>query len=393
MRCSAGMSSASASSGVSGVSETISSTSWPSGSWKTSDCGEVGIQPQQLAVRLVGDQAVHPVLERVVGRDAQDHAVDVAVAGDAGRRLVELEEGDDAARVALLVAEVGVVAERRLEVQRVLDEPEPHDPAPEVHVGVTSRVTPVKWCGPLSGCFMRSPPRRSAPRKFAQSKFDVNTAARMTLTAPRTIAGQVAERLKAEILAGERAAGTPAAPGRDRRSASASARRRCARRWRRCSAKGSCGCTRSAAPSSSCRASTTCATTTRSAPRWSRWPPPRPRSASSPRGRAPLEALLDEMREAPPGGALHRAQPALPHRRSTSTRAAPQLVAMIAGLRDASSAYLHIYRAADGLPGRPASTPSTARSSPRAWRAIPQRAAAATREHLENTVEHVASEL
>ena len=30
----------------------------------------------------------------------------------------------------------------------------------------------------------------------------------MTLTAPRTIAGQVAERLKAEILAGERVAGT-----------------------------------------------------------------------------------------------------------------------------------------------------------------------------------------
>jgi DNA-binding GntR family transcriptional regulator len=30
----------------------------------------------------------------------------------------------------------------------------------------------------------------------------------MTLTAPRTIAGQVAERLKAEILAGERAPGT-----------------------------------------------------------------------------------------------------------------------------------------------------------------------------------------
>src|SRR3954469_13537316 len=54
---------------------------------------------------------------------------------------------------------------------------------------------------------MRSPPLRSAPGKFAQSKFDVNTDAPMTLTAPRTIAGQVAERLKAEILAGERPGG------------------------------------------------------------------------------------------------------------------------------------------------------------------------------------------
>ncbi len=42
MRCSAGMSSASAISGASVASETISSTSWPSGSQKTSDCGEVG---------------------------------------------------------------------------------------------------------------------------------------------------------------------------------------------------------------------------------------------------------------------------------------------------------------------------------------------------------------
>ena len=61
--------------------------------------------------------------------------MDVAVAGHAGLGLVELEEGDDAARVALLVAEVGVVAERRLEVERVLDEPQAHDAAPEVDVG------------------------------------------------------------------------------------------------------------------------------------------------------------------------------------------------------------------------------------------------------------------
>src|SRR6266545_3524866 len=97
MRCSAGMSSASAVCGGSGVSETISSTSWFSGSQKTRLCG---------------------------------------VAGDAGRRLLELEERDDGAGVALLVAEVGVVAERRLEVQRVLDEPQAHHATPEVDVGL-----------------------------------------------------------------------------------------------------------------------------------------------------------------------------------------------------------------------------------------------------------------
>src|SRR3954470_13551982 len=84
---------------------------------------------------LVGDQPVHPVLERVVGAHPQHHPVDVPVTRDAGLGLSELEEGDDRARVALLVAEVGVVAERRLEVERVLDEPQTHHAAPEVDVG------------------------------------------------------------------------------------------------------------------------------------------------------------------------------------------------------------------------------------------------------------------
>src|SRR4051794_20406863 len=76
-------------------------------------------------------------------------------------------------------------------------------------LAVTSRVTPVKWCGPLSGCFIGLLLVLGSPRqKFAQSILRVNTCGRMTLMAPRTIAGQVAERLKAEILAGERAAGT-----------------------------------------------------------------------------------------------------------------------------------------------------------------------------------------
>src|SRR4051794_30816506 len=63
---------------------------------------------------------------------------------------------------------------------------------------VTSRVMPVKWCGPLSGCFILP------PQEFAHSI----TYRRVALTAPRTVAGQVAEHLKAEILAGTRAPGT-----------------------------------------------------------------------------------------------------------------------------------------------------------------------------------------
>ena len=70
----------------------------------------------------------------------------------------------------------------------------------------------------------------------------------------------------------------------------------------------------------------------------------------------------------------------------------PRLVEMIAGLRDASSAYLHIYRAAADFPvarldveHRRILAACVARDA--------EEAAAATREHLQNTVEHVASRL
>ena len=211
----------------------------------------------------------------------------------------------------------------------------------------------------------------------------------MTLTAPRTIAGQVAERLKAEILAGERARGHAAAPGGDRRSATASAPRRCARRWRRCSAKASSACTRSAAPSSSCRASTTCATTTRSAPRSSRWPPRRPPSASSPRGRRRSSALLDEMRDGAARRALHRAQPALPHDalRALRPHAAGGDDRRAARRVERLPAHLPRGRRLPGRPARPEHRAILAACVAR----DPRGAAAATREHLENTVEHVAS--
>jgi DNA-binding GntR family transcriptional regulator len=65
---------------------------------------------------------------------------------------------------------------------------------------------------------------------------------------------------------------------------------------------------------------------------------------------------------------------------------------MIAALRDASSAYLQIYRAQSDFPT--ARLDSEHREILAACLARdPLRAAAATREHLENTVEHVATHL
>jgi DNA-binding GntR family transcriptional regulator len=70
----------------------------------------------------------------------------------------------------------------------------------------------------------------------------------------------------------------------------------------------------------------------------------------------------------------------------------PQLARMIAALRDASSAYLHIYRAQDDFPV--ARLDAEHRTILGACAARdPQAAAEATRRHLENTVEHVAARL
>ncbi len=105
----------------------------------------------------------------------------------------------------------------------------------------------------------------------------------------------------------------------------------------------------------------------------------------------PLAALLDEMRAGPP--AEHYL--ALNQRFHTTLYAhsgRTQLVSLIASLRDASSAYLHIYRAAEDFPverldreHREILAACVARD--------PERAAAATRAHLEATVEHVAARL
>ena len=106
---------------------------------------------------------------------------------------------------------------------------------------------------------------------------------------------------------------------------------------------------------------------------------------------APLEAILDEMRDGPPAERYI----ALNQRFHTTLyehSGREQLVAMIAALRDASSAYLHIYRAQDDFPverldgeHREILGACVARN--------PAHAASATRRHLENTVEHVAARL
>jgi DNA-binding GntR family transcriptional regulator len=105
----------------------------------------------------------------------------------------------------------------------------------------------------------------------------------------------------------------------------------------------------------------------------------------------PLEALLDEMSTGPPAARYISLNQRF-HNELYAHCERPRLVEMIAGLRDASSAYLHIYRAAEDFPvtrldaeHRRILAACMARDA--------QAAAEATREHLENTVEHVASRL
>ena len=105
----------------------------------------------------------------------------------------------------------------------------------------------------------------------------------------------------------------------------------------------------------------------------------------------PLEALLREMRNGPPASRyIELNQRFHTHLYEHSER--PRLVEMIAALRDASSAYLHIYRAADDFPVKRLDAEHR-RILAACVARDPVEAAAATREHLENTVEHVASRL
>jgi DNA-binding GntR family transcriptional regulator len=106
---------------------------------------------------------------------------------------------------------------------------------------------------------------------------------------------------------------------------------------------------------------------------------------------APLEALLDEMSTGPAASRYIELNQHF-HTQLYEHCGRSRLVEMIAALRDASSAYLHIYRAAADFPverldaeHRRILAACMARDA--------DAAATATREHLQNTVEHVATRL
>ncbi len=105
----------------------------------------------------------------------------------------------------------------------------------------------------------------------------------------------------------------------------------------------------------------------------------------------PLAALLDEMSTGPAADryiALNQRFHTQLYEHCGRTR----LVEMIAGLRDASSAYLHIYRAAADFPVERLDAEHRRILGACVARDAGE-AAVATREHLQNTVEHVASRL
>lgn len=105
----------------------------------------------------------------------------------------------------------------------------------------------------------------------------------------------------------------------------------------------------------------------------------------------PLEALLAEMQGGPPAARYIELNQRF-HTELYGHSERRRLVEMIAGLRDASSAYLHIYRAAADFPVKRLDSEHRRILAACVARDADE-AAAATREHLENTVEHVASRL
>ncbi len=105
----------------------------------------------------------------------------------------------------------------------------------------------------------------------------------------------------------------------------------------------------------------------------------------------PLEKLLDEMQSGPAASRYIELNQIF-HTEIYEHAQRPRLVAMIVGLRDASSAYLHIYRAAANFPVQRLDVEHRRILAACVARDAAE-AAEATRVHLQNTVEHVASRL
>jgi DNA-binding GntR family transcriptional regulator len=227
-----------------------------------------------------------------------------------------------------------------------------------------------------------SPP----PQEFAHSI----TYRRVALTAPRTVAGQVAEHLKAEILAGTRAPGSrllqveiakalgvSTTPVRE--ALAALQREGLVRAHPQRGAVVFLPSIDDLKEHYEIRAALEALAAAKAAERFElEWA-------------TPLEQLLDEMRDGPPAERYIALNQQFHTALYEHSRRA-QLVEMIASLRDASSAYLHIYRAQQDFP---------AIRLDAEHRLIlqacldgdPERAAQATLDHLYNTVEHIASRL
>jgi DNA-binding GntR family transcriptional regulator len=210
------------------------------------------------------------------------------------------------------------------------------------------------------------------------------------LTAPRTIAGQVAERLKEEILAGEREPGSrlrqveiaqrlgvSTTPVRE--ALAMLQREGLVRLNAQRGAVVFLPSVRDLREHYEIRAALEALAAAKSAERF------------EPDWALPLEAVLDEMRDGPPA-ARYIALNQRFHTTLYEHSGRAQLVSMIAALRDASSAYLHIYRAQADFPVERLDAEHRAILAACVAR-DPERAATATREHLENTVEHVACRL
>jgi len=212
----------------------------------------------------------------------------------------------------------------------------------------------------------------------------------MTLTAPRTIAGQVAERLKAEILSGERPAGaklrqveiaqaygvstTPV-----REALATLQREGLVRAHPQRGAVVFLPSVEDLRHHYEIRAALESLAAAKAAERFeASWA-------------ASLEALLDEMRDGPPTVRYLELNQRF-HTTLYEYSGRVQLVEIVTALRDASSVYLHIYRAQSDFPVARLDAEHHAILAACVER-DPERAAAATRAHLENTVEHVAAHL
>ena len=210
------------------------------------------------------------------------------------------------------------------------------------------------------------------------------------LTAPRTVAGLVAERLRAEIVAGERAAGSrlPQVEIARRFGVSTTPVREALAMLQREGLvrlhpqRGAVVFVPTVADlrehyeiRAALEALAAAYTALAFRPEWA----------------PPLAALLDEMRTAPPADRYLQLNQRF-HTELYEHSGRRALVELIAAQRDASSAYLQIYRAAADFPADRLDAEHRAMLDACIAR-DPDAAAAATRRHLERTVAYVAARL